>query len=117
MKNTKELIITNKESYLKPQEAVEIAYYLFTEHNAPATVKVAGKNKCVVTLDEPEMEEKRYIKIKKDMESIKAEIYKTTEKHNKRMKRQEKNEIRIKEEVEYNSKMIKLIQDYPKQIC
>ena len=51
MKNTKELIITNKESYLKPNEAVEIAYYLFTEHNAPATVKVAEKNKCVVTLD------------------------------------------------------------------
>ena len=92
MKNTKELIITNKESYLKPNEAVEIAYYLFTEHNAPATIKMAGKNKCVVTLDEPEMEEKRYIKIKKDIQSIKAEIYKTTAKHNKRMKRQEGNE-------------------------
>ena len=117
MKNTKELVITNKESYLKPNEAVEIAYYLFTEHNAPATVRVAGKNKCVVTLDEPEMKEERYIKIKKDMENIKAEIYKTTAKHNKRMKRQEKNERRIKEEVEYNSKMIKLIHDYPKQIC
>ena len=117
MKNTKELIITNKESYLKPNEAVEIAYYLFTEHNAPATVKVAGKNKCVVTLDEPEMENERYIKIKKDIQCIKAEIYKTTAKHNKRMKRQEGNERRIKEEVEYNSKMIKLIHDYPKQIC
>ena len=33
------------------------------------------------------------------------------------MKRQEGNERRIKEEVEYNSKMIKLIHDYPKQIC
>ena len=75
MKNTKELVITNKESYLKPNEAVEIAYYLFTEHNAPATIKMAGKNKCVVTLDEPEMEENRYIKIKKDIQSIKAEIY------------------------------------------
>ena len=117
MKNTKELVITNKESYLKPNEAVEIAYYLFTEHNAPATVRVAGKNKCVVTLDEPEMKEERYIKIKKDIQSIKAEIYKTTAKHNKRMKRQEKNEKRIVEEVEYNSKMIKLIHDYPKQIC
>ena len=117
MKNTKELVITNKESYLKPNEAVEIGYYLYTEHNAPATVKVAGKNKCVVTLDEPEMENERYIKIKKDIQSIKAEIYKTTAKHNKRMKRQEGNERRIKEEVEYNSKMIKLIHDYPKQIC
>ena len=117
MKNTKELIITNKESYLKPNEAVEIAYYLFTEHNAPATIKMAGKNKCVVTLDEPEMENERYIKIKKDIQSIKAEIYKTTAKHNKRMKRQEKNEKRIAEEVEYNSKMIKLIHDYPKRIC
>ena len=59
MKNTKELIITNKESYLKPNEAVEIAYYLFTEHNAPATVKVAGKNKSVITLDKQEKEKER----------------------------------------------------------
>ena len=65
MKNTKELIITNKERKQKPKEAEEIAYYLFTEHNAPATIKMAGKNKCVVTLDEPEMENERYIKIKK----------------------------------------------------
>jgi hypothetical protein len=112
MKNTKELIITNKESYLKPNEAVEIAYYLFTEHNAPATIKMAGKNKCVVTLDEPEMEENRYIKIKKDMESIKAEIYKTTAKHNKRMKRQEGNERRIAEEMKYNKESVELIHNY-----
>ena len=117
MKNTKELIITNKESYLKPQEAVEIAYYLFTEHNAPATVKVAGKNKCVVTLDEPEMEEERYIKIKKDIQSIKAEIYKTTPKHNKRMKRQEGNEKRIIEEMQYNKESTELIHSYQMKIC
>lgn len=117
MKNTKELIITNKESYLKPQEAVEIAYYLFTEHNAPATVKVAGKNKCVVTLDEPEMENERYIKIKKDIQSIKAEIYKTTPKHNKRMKRQEGNERRIAEEMQYNKESTELIHSYQMKIC
>ena len=112
MKNTKELIITNKESYLKPNEAVEIAYYLFTEHNAPATIKMAGKNKCVVTLDEPEMEEKRYIKIKKDIQSIKAEIYKTTAKHNKRMKRQEGKQRRITEETKHKKGSVELIHNY-----
>ncbi len=43
MKNTRNLVITNKESYLKPDEAVKIGHHIYKTYGIPTTIEIAGK--------------------------------------------------------------------------
>lgn len=105
MKNTRNLVITNKESYLKPDEAVKIGHHIYKTYGIPTTIEIAGKNKLDLKIDLIQLDDVNYKSLKTDLETINIYIYKTTPKHNRRIRLQQKNDTRIAEEMMLNRKM------------
>ena len=81
MKNTRNLVITNKESYLKPDEAVKIGHHIYKTYGIPTTIEIAGKNKLDLKIDLIQLDDINYKSLKTDLETINIYIYKTTPKH------------------------------------
>ena len=117
MKNTRDLILTNKDCYINYKDSIEIAHHIYRVHQIPATIQVTGKNKCSIKLDLLEIEDKKYMKLYEDMKQIGIEIYKTSKKHDRRIKLQAKNDVRVAEEMQLNHEMTMLNEEYPQTLC
>lgn len=107
MKDTRNLVITEKESYLTTNKAIAISSMLNNKYETPNTIEAILKNKWAIKFDELDMEESKYYKIKKTLQNLQLEIYIETEKHNNRRKKQMKNDKRMAEEIKINLETIR----------
>ena len=117
MKNLENLIVTSTERYFEPKEAVEIGYLFKTHYDIPVSIKFTGKKRCCLQIGKKEMTLEEYEEMKKDFSMIDVSIYKTSEKHDRRIKRTQNNEDKLKLEAESNLQLIEKLQSYPKQLC
>lgn len=109
MKNTTNLVITEKEKYLTKDKALATSTMLYTKYEAPNTIQAAGKNKWTIQLDEREMDEEKYKKLRTTLQKLQLEIYTTNKAHERRRSRQLVHEKRMLEETELNSKATQII--------
>lgn len=108
MKNTRNLIITNKEKYLNTDQAIVTSVILSKNHDTPNTIEAIGKNKWSIKLDEREMEKEKYSKIVKTLRSLQMEVYTTNKAHDRRRSRQINHDTRMNEEIKINEKATRL---------
>lgn len=108
MKNTRNLIITNKEKYLNSDQAIVTSVILTKNYEAPNTIEAAGKNKWSIKLDEREIEIEKYNKIVKTLRSLQMEVYTSNKTHERRRSRQINHPTRVEEEIKINEKSLKL---------
>lgn len=109
MKDTRNLIITEKGKYLTSDKALATSTILYMNYEAPNQILATGKNKWAIQLDEREMSLTKYTKIRNMLKNIQLEIYKANKKHKDRRYRQQRHEKRQLEELELNSKATKII--------
>ena len=102
MKNTRNLVITEKGKYLTKDKALATSTMLYAKYEAPNTIQATGKNKWAIQLDEREMQLEKYTKIRNILQKLQLEIYTTSKAHERRRSRQLKHETRLQEETEIN---------------
>lgn len=108
MKNTRNLIITNRNKYLNNDQAIVTSVILSKNYEAPNTIEAIGKNKWSIKLDEREIEIERYNNIIKTLRSLQMEVYTTNKAHDRRRSRQLKHDTRMNEEIKINEKAIRI---------
>lgn len=111
MKNTRNLVITEKEKYLTKDKALSASTMIYTKYEAPNTIKATGKNKWAIQLDEREMPLEKYKKLRGLLQKLEMEVYTTSKAHERRISRQQKHEKRMLEEAELNSKATEIIEN------
>lgn len=110
MKNTRNLVITEKEKYLTKDKALATSTMLYIKYEAPNTIQAAGKNKWSIQLDEKQMPKEKYKKLRTTLQKLQLEIYTTSKAHERRRNRQLVHEKRMLEETELNSQATKIIE-------